>query len=151
MLAATQENQENLVFPTNPSMLIVRLCFLMFDHFAWHNFKGCISHLWKPRSPISQWWNPSQIYTCIFSSYPSVHHNICWPKCPDCLSRVLHSNIMHRVQRAIDRNIMSPRSMNVVFTRIDFAIQQGLVVQLVSCLPSTYSCVILCMYMCVCV
>jgi len=28
-------------------------------------------------------------------------------------------------------NVMSPRSMNVVFTRIDFAIQKGLEVQLV--------------------
>jgi len=33
-------------------------------------------------------------------------------------------------------NVMSSRSMNVVFTRIDFAIQKGLATQLVARLPS---------------
>jgi len=33
-------------------------------------------------------------------------------------------------------NVMSPRSMNVVFTRIGFAIQKDLAAQLVARLPS---------------
>ena len=31
-------------------------------------------------------------------------------------------DLLHRVQRVLNRNTMSPRSMNVVFTRIDFTI-----------------------------
>jgi len=34
------------------------------------------------------------------------------------------------------KNAMYPRSINVVFTRIDFAIQKGLAAQLVARLPS---------------
>jgi len=44
--------------------------------------------------------------------------------------------LLHRVQKVMHRNVMSPRSMNVVFMRIGFAIQKGLAVQLVARLPS---------------
>jgi hypothetical protein len=44
-------------------------------------------------------------------------------------------DLLHRVQRVMHSNIMSPRSMNVVFTRIGFAIQKGLAAQLVARLP----------------
>jgi len=45
-------------------------------------------------------------------------------------------DLLHRVQKVLHSNVMSPRSMNVVFTRIDFAIRKGLVAQLVARLPS---------------
>ena len=36
-------------------------------------------------------------------------------------------DLLHRVQKVMHNNVMSPRSMNVVFTtRIDFAIQKSL-------------------------
>jgi len=35
-------------------------------------------------------------------------------------------------------NVMSSRSMNVVFTRIDFVIQKGLATQLAARLPSIH-------------
>jgi len=35
-------------------------------------------------------------------------------------------DLLHRVQKVMHNNVMSPRSMNVVFTRIDFVIQKGL-------------------------
>jgi hypothetical protein len=44
-------------------------------------------------------------------------------------------DLLNRVQRVMHNNIMSPRSMNVVFTRIGFVIQKGLAVQFVVCLP----------------
>jgi hypothetical protein len=44
-------------------------------------------------------------------------------------------DLLHRVQRVMHSNIMSPRSMNVVFTMIGFAIQKGLAAQLVARLP----------------
>ena len=44
-------------------------------------------------------------------------------------------DLLHRVQRVMHSNVMSPRSVNVVFTRIGFAIQKGLVAQLGACLP----------------
>ena len=44
-------------------------------------------------------------------------------------------DLLHRVQRIIHNNIMTPRSINVVFVRISFAIQTGLAAQLVVCLP----------------
>ena len=44
--------------------------------------------------------------------------------------------LLHRVQKVMHSNVMSPRSMNVVFTRIDFAIQKGLAAQLVARLTS---------------
>jgi len=45
-------------------------------------------------------------------------------------------DLLHRVQKVMHSNVMSPRSMNVVFTMIGFAIQKGLAAQLVACLPS---------------
>jgi len=51
-------------------------------------------------------------------------------------SRQFHIfGLLHRVQ-IMHSNVMSLRFMNVVFTRIDFAIQKGLAAQLVACLPS---------------
>ena len=44
--------------------------------------------------------------------------------------------LLNRVQRVMHSNIMSPRSMDVVFKRISFAIQKGLAAQLVARLPS---------------
>jgi len=44
--------------------------------------------------------------------------------------------LLHRVQKVMHSHVMSPRSMNVVFTRIGFAIQKGLAAQLVARLPS---------------
>jgi len=40
--------------------------------------------------------------------------------------------LLHRVQKVMHNNVMSPRSINVVFTRIDFAIQKSLAAQLVA-------------------
>ncbi|GKD06541.1 hypothetical protein Tco_1181515 [Tanacetum coccineum] len=45
--------------------------------------------------------------------------------------------LLTRVQRVMNSNVMTPRSINVVFTRIGFAIQKGLAAQLVARLPST--------------
>jgi len=45
-------------------------------------------------------------------------------------------DLLHRVQKVMHNNVMSPRSMNVVFTRIGFAIQKGLAAQLVARLTS---------------
>jgi len=45
-------------------------------------------------------------------------------------------HLLHRVQKVMHSNVMSPRSMNVVFTRIGFAIQKGLAAQFVVRLPS---------------
>jgi hypothetical protein len=47
-------------------------------------------------------------------------------------------NLLHRVQRVMHSNVMSPRSMNVVFPRIGFSIQKGLAAQLVARLPSIH-------------
>ena len=44
--------------------------------------------------------------------------------------------VLKRVQRVLHGNVMSPRSSNVVFRRIGFAIQKGLAAQLVARLPS---------------
>jgi len=44
-------------------------------------------------------------------------------------------DLLHRVQKVMHSNVMSPMSMNVVFTRISFAIQKGLAAQLVAHLP----------------
>jgi len=35
-------------------------------------------------------------------------------------------DLLHRVQKVMHNNVMTPRSMNVVFTRVGFAIQKGL-------------------------
>jgi len=45
-------------------------------------------------------------------------------------------DLPHRVQKVVHNNVMSLRSMNVVFTRIDFVIQKDLMAQLVAHLPS---------------
>nr|GEY37616.1 ATPase family AAA domain-containing protein [Tanacetum cinerariifolium] len=45
--------------------------------------------------------------------------------------------LLSRVQRVMDSNVMTPRSTYVVFKRIGFAIQKGLAAQLVARLPST--------------
>ena len=45
--------------------------------------------------------------------------------------------LLNRVQRAMHSNVVTPRSTNVVFKRISFAIQKGLAAQLVARLPST--------------
>ncbi|GKE72707.1 hypothetical protein Tco_1534748 [Tanacetum coccineum] len=44
--------------------------------------------------------------------------------------------LLTRVQRVMNSNVMTPRSANVVFNRIGFAIQKGLAAQLVARLPS---------------
>jgi hypothetical protein len=45
-------------------------------------------------------------------------------------------DILKRVQRVMHSNVVSHRSQDVVFKRVSFAIQKGLAVQLVACLPS---------------
>ncbi|GKA91738.1 hypothetical protein Tco_0813663 [Tanacetum coccineum] len=45
--------------------------------------------------------------------------------------------LLSRVQRVMHSNVMTPRSTNVIFKRIDFAIQKGLTAWLVARLPST--------------
>ena len=44
--------------------------------------------------------------------------------------------LLHRVQKVMHSNVMSPRSLNVVFTRIGFVIQKGLAAQLIARFPS---------------
>jgi hypothetical protein len=43
--------------------------------------------------------------------------------------------LLNRIQKIMHSNVMSPRSMNVVFQRLSFAIQKGLAAQLVVRLP----------------
>jgi hypothetical protein len=43
--------------------------------------------------------------------------------------------LLKRVQRVMHSNVMTPRSMDVVFRRLGFAIQKGLAAQLVVRLP----------------
>ncbi|GJZ32004.1 putative reverse transcriptase domain-containing protein [Tanacetum coccineum] len=45
--------------------------------------------------------------------------------------------LLKRVQRVMHSNVMTPRSLDVVFKRISFAIQRGVAAQLVARLPST--------------
>ncbi|KAJ0552955.1 putative exostosin [Helianthus annuus] len=45
-------------------------------------------------------------------------------------------DLLSRVQRVMHSNIMTPRSMDVVFKRLSFAIKKGVAVQLVACLLS---------------
>ncbi|GJS67203.1 hypothetical protein Tco_0681767 [Tanacetum coccineum] len=47
------------------------------------------------------------------------------------------TELLNRVQRVMHNNVMTPRSTDVVFKRIGFAIQKGLAAQLVARLPST--------------
>jgi hypothetical protein len=42
-------------------------------------------------------------------------------------------NLLKKIQTTMHSNIVSPRSMNVVFQRLDFAIRKGLAAQLVAC------------------
>jgi len=44
-------------------------------------------------------------------------------------------DLLHRVQRVLHSYVMSPRSMNVMFTRIGFAIQKDLAAHLIARLP----------------
>ncbi|KAL6520866.1 hypothetical protein OROGR_017435 [Orobanche gracilis] len=46
-------------------------------------------------------------------------------------------DILNRVQRIMHSNVMTPKSMYVVFKMISFAIQKGVAAQLVARLPST--------------
>ncbi|KAJ0755819.1 putative reverse transcriptase domain, exostosin, DNA/RNA polymerase superfamily [Helianthus annuus] len=45
-------------------------------------------------------------------------------------------DLLSRVQRVMHSNVMTPRSMNVVFKRLSFAIQKGVAAQLVARLPT---------------
>ena len=47
-------------------------------------------------------------------------------------------DLLHRVQKVMHSNVMSHRSMYVVFTRIGFANQKDLISQLIVCLPSIH-------------
>ena len=53
-------------------------------------------------------------------------------------------DLLHRVQKVMHNNVMSPRSLNVVFTKIGFVIQRGLTAQIVAHLPSIQVCVCVC-------
>jgi hypothetical protein len=44
-------------------------------------------------------------------------------------------DLLKRLQRAMHSNVLTPMYMNVVFRRLEFAIQKGLAAQLVVCLP----------------
>ncbi|MFS8014117.1 hypothetical protein Hanom_Chr15g01340861 [Helianthus anomalus] len=45
-------------------------------------------------------------------------------------------DLLNRVQRVMHSNVMTPRSMDVVFKRLSFAIQKGVAAQLVARLPT---------------
>ncbi|MFS7995493.1 hypothetical protein Hanom_Chr12g01118551 [Helianthus anomalus] len=45
-------------------------------------------------------------------------------------------DLLSRVQRVMHSNIMTPRSMDVVFKKLSFAIKKGVAVQLVTRLPA---------------
>jgi hypothetical protein len=47
-------------------------------------------------------------------------------------------NLLKRIQKVMHSNAVSPKSMNVVFQRLCFAIQKGLAAQLVARLPFIY-------------
>ena len=47
-------------------------------------------------------------------------------------------DLLNRVQRVMHSNVMTPKSMDVVFKRVSFVIQKGVAAQLVVRLPSTY-------------
>jgi uncharacterized membrane protein YadS len=44
-------------------------------------------------------------------------------------------NLLKRIQKVLHSNIMSPKSMNVVFQRLSFVVQKGLAAQLAFHLP----------------
>jgi hypothetical protein len=52
-------------------------------------------------------------------------------------------NLLKIIQKIMHSNVVSPKSINVFFLRLGFAIQKGLAAQLVISLPSNYSCVII--------
>ncbi|KAK2446469.1 hypothetical protein QL285_017276 [Trifolium repens] len=47
-------------------------------------------------------------------------------------------SLLHRIQKIMNNNVVSPRAMNVVFKRIEFAIQKGVAMQLVVRLPHNH-------------
>jgi hypothetical protein len=47
-------------------------------------------------------------------------------------------SLLQRVQNVMNINVVFPKAINVVFKRIDFAIQKGVVTQHVTCLPLLY-------------
>ncbi|KAK2356314.1 hypothetical protein QL285_093659 [Trifolium repens] len=47
-------------------------------------------------------------------------------------------DLLQIVQKIMHNNVVSPRSLDVVFKKIDFAIQKGLAAQLVAHLPFTH-------------
>jgi hypothetical protein len=47
-------------------------------------------------------------------------------------------NLLQKVQNVMNNNVVSPRAINVVFKRIDFAIQKGTTAQLIVRLSSIY-------------
>ena len=46
--------------------------------------------------------------------------------------------LLNRVQRVMHSNVMTPRSIDVVFKRISFVIQKGVAAQLFTRLPATF-------------
>ncbi|KAL4573263.1 hypothetical protein LXL04_020062 [Taraxacum kok-saghyz] len=46
-------------------------------------------------------------------------------------------DLLNRVQRVMHSNVMTPKSMDVVFKMVGFVIQKGVAAQLVARLPST--------------
>jgi hypothetical protein len=47
-------------------------------------------------------------------------------------------SLLHRIQKIMNSNVVSPKAMNVVFKRIEFAIQREVAAQLVVCLPLSH-------------
>jgi len=47
-------------------------------------------------------------------------------------------DLLHRIERVLHNNVMTPRSMNIVLTMIGFVIQKGLATQLVASLLSIH-------------
>lgn len=63
------------------TMLILGNTFSHVCHFTWTGFESCLFPSKTSSAQSHQWKNPSQVYTCMFPSYPLVHQNICWSKC----------------------------------------------------------------------
>lgn len=98
-------------------MLILGTRFLILCHFIWSNFEICVSHN-KMSSPQShQWGNLSQVYKCMFFSYPPVHKTICWSKCQFSfllISQEIHKwHFLHRYSEC--RNISNNTSITKSF------------------------------------
>ena len=47
-------------------------------------------------------------------------------------------NLIHRIQKIMHNNVMSPKSMNGVLTKFAFVIQKDLTAQLIICLSSIH-------------